>query len=208
MAYQPVPDTVRVDFEYTQTDAVKEYMNTFYFRDTTVGFPTVTDLENLADDMEAWWAAEVAAISNEGVRLDRIVLTDQAVENGLQVIRDSGAVGTRVGADRAPISTAALVQWRGDPGGLPKKGWSFHYGALDSDQGVNGLAPAFKADVQAAYDALRAAPTAVSTALVLVSRYSKADVPVEPHRRVTAVTNTISTVAVRDVQGIQGDRRF
>lgn len=208
MVFQPVPDTVRIDLLYRQTDALVNYQNSFYFRDATPGFPSSSDLTTLVDDVDAWWVANIQALCNTGVTLERLVGTDLQVENGLQATKVVNRVGTRAGADRAPVQTAALIQWRCDPGTLPKQGRTFHYGALDSDQGVNGLAGAYQTSLQAAYDALRSAPSAVSTALVIVSRYETLPGPPPVQvRRNPALTNTIAQVSVRTIQGAQRDRR-
>jgi hypothetical protein len=70
MAFQSVPETAEVFVEYSQNGV--SMGNSFYFRKT--GGYTLSDLEDLADDMDSWVATEWLPLLSQDVSYARCVV--------------------------------------------------------------------------------------------------------------------------------------
>jgi hypothetical protein len=192
MAFQPVPNTAEVRLKYAAS-TVLAAENVFYVRDTIVGW-TVAKLNSLATTVSTWWNANVKPLQHSGIVLTEITCRDLGAEFGNQGGAAVGTAGTRADTSgRAPYNTAAIIQWYGDFGSAPPRGWSFHIGLVDGDQSETGIVTATATALDSAYTALAPAiNSAVGTeAQVLVSRYLNGAL------RAAGVTNTLRDVRVR-----------
>ncbi|MGH2669964.1 MAG: hypothetical protein ACRDH5_12775 [bacterium] len=217
MGFQPVPDTAEVILEFSRgpDPATADWVvvNRHHWRDTVVPW-NAANLTGLVNDILAWWNANLRPLTAANLRLFRIKATDLNAEFGAVIENFPNSPGT-YGIVEAVAIQCAVVQWRGDPGGTPRRGRTY-FGGLTEDRvvgdAIDGVATAA---LQAAYEQLALVDGVGTAALVLVSRFQgtflqshpDGTITREPTPRAAGVTNTIDTVAVRDVIGSQERRR-
>lgn len=227
-----MPDTASVTLNFVGTGggilSGCEAQTAFYVRDTVTGWPAGS-LQDLADYTFEWWdagknagSALKASVANDWV-LSTIVAKDLEVVNGTTATVTANAVGTRNG-DAVPPNCPMWVKFIGSAGNLPKDGGVFLPVGIETDLDGTFFAGAFKTSVQQLVTDWRVDlndPTAggqADWAHVIVSRSMSTNDDVKDARaalraaiaatrRATAVTNTVTSVAARELIGSQRDRR-
>lgn len=216
MPFQPVENTAVAVMRFTvgadPDVAAWVVQETHHWRRATAW--TSIALDSLADEIVAWWTAEVRAMVPPSFRFYDLSVTDIGAEFGLTDYRVVDLVGTNASDEPEPV-LCAVVNWVCDAGDPPRRGTTF-YGLLDeSDVADNLILGTPKGQIEAAYDALRAVDVGSTAALVIPSRYQGFTIVEranltrfkKPTPRDPALTNTIASVSVRSRVGKQSKRR-
>lgn len=201
MAFQPVPDVAEFRLVY---DRGGDYsaVNVFHVRDTATPW-TATYLNTIAGRISTWWSANARPLIGTALQLVEIQYADIGAEFGVRGSLPIGLAGTRTG-ELLPQTAPCVVQWVCDPGGRPRRGYTFVPGAVETDSGSDAFTTTYADAVEAAYEALPPAigPVATTAAMVIVSRLSNRKPP-----PAEGTSNTIQEVRVRQVIGSQQRRR-
>lgn len=200
MPFQPIPDTASFRFVFDRGGDFTA-INTFYVRDVT-GPWTAAALSSLAADLETWWSANLRGLVSSALTLREIVARDESQEFGAQVVDSAALAGTR-GDQLAASIASAVIQWTGDGGGAPRRGFTHHIGLIETDGAGDSWEATTLGQLEDAYTSLAPAIEAsqVSAAQVIVSRFANG------LKRPSAVTNTLQDVKARSVIGSQQRRR-
>lgn len=204
MAFQAVPNTASFRF-VMQGGGTTDLISTVYARNTVNPW-TGAHLQALADALRDEWASELVPSLHPSVTFLEVQARDEGAEFGASATALSGAVGTTAG-ERASFALCAGLKLVGAGGGAPRQGRLFISGwgenAFNGDAFLFG--PAVVGPLAAAIDAAIAADA--FSAWVIVSRFSKNAVPVPPHKRAVAETNTVATTLFQTDVWTQRDRR-
>lgn len=130
MAFIPALNTVRVTFEYTLNGRI--VVNVFYL--TKTGPVVSIDLTNLAAQLKSWYTTYVKPHVNAGLSLNRIILRDMTVLNGvyLESLVNPPITGVGLGAP-LPSSVAQVITLQSGLSGRSRRGRVYMAG-LGEDQ--------------------------------------------------------------------------
>lgn len=189
MAFVPVPMTIQAEVRMLLDDQRVE--NTLYFHFLDVY--TVTDIENLGDQLITWWTDNYAPIVTNAVLLREIYLTDLTSATAPAVTRVP-ATPTFGGSGSAtlPANVSFCVSFRTASRGRSFRGRNYIVGLIQSSVTLNTLAEEYVSDIIAAYNDLPAIALAADTEWVVVSRFTN-NAP-----RVTGIFTPITTVVAVD----------
>lgn len=213
MGFQSVSNTAEARLFYN-CDGGPDVISTLYFRDNALPWDGAA-LSDLADQVNAWWDAELKPLQHSDWVLQKIVTKDLEAEFPFSFEAIYGTAGTRAGA-AAPASISAIVHYTGDPGNPPRLSTTYHPGVAEADIDANLLTQAYADDVKDAYDGARSMGGApVSQALVILSRYNGTTLVEYPNgekrrkpvKRVSGLTNTVGDTRCSRRYGIQSRRR-
>lgn len=198
MAFIPVPNTVEVEFRMTLDSQKIE--NTLYFY--TPSGPDITNVTQLASDLESWWVGSVAPLLPIDVSLREIVITALTTSTGLQYTNSLAepAAGT-LGQPALPNNVSLAVSFRSAIRGRSYRGRNY-VAALTENQVTNSHVTQAVADSWAnAYNAILTSVTVSPSTWVwvVVSRYSGVDSDGKPIPRVTGNAEPITTALVVDL---------
>lgn len=204
MAFIPVPATVEVELRYTYLGQKCE--NTLWFLATDpFGAAEMTQLGETVID---WWVANLAPITNLGVSLREVVVTDMSTATGPQVTvtTDLPQEGD-VNEEALPSSTSLVASFRTGNRGRSFRGRNYFIGLSRTQYGGNQVFEAFADALVAAYEALLTAVEGIPWVWVVASRFSGVNPTTgRPIPRVAGITTLITTVVVTDLD-IDNQRR-
>lgn len=207
MATQIVPDTASFEIKMLTSSGAVELQNTIYVRNELLGWSN-SHLSDTAVAIGNHWRDEVMPLLSADALFDRVDALDLGVEFGNF---QSAEYNTGGGVAGTPLSAALCmgVSMRGDGGGAPRLGRLFISPFSEAHIAIDTWDATHAGDLQVAIQDLPGVIEAAvdSDAMVLVSRFSKAAVPVAPHKRAEAVTNTIASFEVPTRVWVQRDRR-
>lgn len=204
MAFQVVPDTASFRIIMSVFSGAAEFVNTIYVRDEIVAWSDA-HLAATAVALGDAWRDEMMPLLASVATFDRVEARDEGTEFGNEQTAEYNTVG---GVAGTPLSGALCMYGKldGDSGNPPRDGGLFispfseaHIAGDVWDATHAGLVQTALQDIDAAVPS--------GEAWVIVSRYSKSENPVFPHKREEAVTNTISSIEVTQRLAIQRDRR-
>ena len=204
MAFQAVPSTAEFSVRMSGPSG-QDIRTGFHVRNITLGWPAAR-LSAVATTIGNGWRDQIMPLLTTVVTLDRVDARDLGAEFGDTAVVEYNTAGT-AGANALPMSVAALVKLTGSSGAPPRQGRMFIGGLDESNVSGDALAGGFITALGTALTAINASIAGGGDAWVIVSRYSKLETPVAPHKRAVGLTNTIQARTVRSIVGSQRDRR-
>lgn len=204
MAFQVVPDVASFRLEYVG-GALQEFVNTIYVRNTIAGWDS-SHLAATSDDIADAWIANMCPLIDDAIIFKQIVYRDEGAEFGDFGV-DVRTAACGLAGDPVSSALATLVTLNGDGGSAPRQGHLFIPGLTETVISGDIVSNAHVDDIETAIAAVNAALVIAGDAWVIVSRYSKTEVPLSPHKRPEGVSNTISSFVGRSLVATQRDRR-
>jgi len=169
MPFIPVLDTVLAEIRMTQD--FQKVENTLYFRaQDPFGTP---EMEALAEALENWWISDLIPITNAGVALREIFITDLTTATSPTISRAPATLLTGFEASEAlPNSVSCSVSMRTAQRGRSFRGRNYFVGLSDLHVGGNTLTEGFVTALTDAYNQIRVISSAVGFDHVVVSRFA------------------------------------
>lgn len=189
MAFIPLPNTIKVVFEYTIGG--KLAVNIIFVRKPSTVTPS--DLATVADNMRAWWNDNMKPLTTTNTQLNRLVLTDQTVANGITLDFTTGL--PLIGTNALPPPTAAtavISSLRTGFSGRSFRGRVYWPTGNEEDYTDQAVTLGLTAAVLAAVNALRGVINTIGFDWVVASRQANG-VP-----RVTGVTTPVISLLVNN----------
>lgn len=154
MAFIPVPNGLRVAVEYRLNG---QLVVNVYYLETEVAVTSV-NLAALASIFVDWWTTNMRQNFTTSMALERIVVTDVSVANGLQEAQSVAPVipGTAATAP-APNSVAVVVSHRTGYSGRSFRGRTYLAGFSASEVADNYISAALAANIVSDMLSLRSA---------------------------------------------------
>lgn len=198
MPFIPVPNTVEAEMRMNLDGQKIE--NTLYFY--TASGPDLTNITQLASDLEGWWVSNCAPLLPVDVSLREIVITELTTSTGLQYTNSltAPAAGT-LGQPALPNNVSLAVSFRSAIRGRAYRGRNY-VAALTEGQVTNSSVSQAVADAwAAAYNAIFTDVTNSPSTWVwaVVSRYFGVDSDGKPIPRTTGNAEPITTALVVDL---------
>lgn len=207
MAFQAVPNTASFRVVSRQINTGVEMLNTIYVRNTQVGWDQ-NHLGLVGVVIGNAWRDNVMPQLQTTVVLDRVDCRDEGAEFGEQRTEEYNTAGSVAGTPLS-LSACMYVKIKGGGGSAPRRGALYLSGFGEADLTIDTWDATRSGAVQTAIQAVDAAIDGIGgfDAQVIVSRFSKTAVPLAPHKRSQATTNTIASFEVSQRLAMQRDRR-
>lgn len=189
MAFIPIPNTIKLTFEYTIGG--KPVVNVSFFEKASA--VTLTDLQDITDIADAWDVAFNADFRSVGMLLERFTATDETEQDGLAFIKTltTPRAGTAGGALN-PNNVAACLSLRTGLRGRSFRGRQYIGGQLETNNIGDVINPDYIADALDVFGELQDAMLTGGFTWVVASRYS-GGAP-----RITGVTTPITEIRMND----------
>lgn len=170
MAFQAVPDTVEIVIEYL----VDESVSVNVFGAELAGGYTLTDLENLADAVDAVVVADWLPAQVEDAVYVSTTVRGLAAENDLEAVNTDGAGGGGLIEIGSPGNVTFAVKKVSGKTGRSARGRTYWIGMQRSGltANLNRMDASAAAAIVGAVDALRAGIVTEGWAPVIISRFS------------------------------------
>lgn len=205
MPFVPVPNTAAVEIRMIQDGQQVE--NTLYFRLGSALTPT--NLTQLCQDLEGWWASLYSAQEATSVELVEITATDLTSETG--PVGSFNPSETQLGALTSPAlpnNVTIAVSFRTALRGRSFRGRNYFVGLTESQVTENTLSDPSAAAILGVYQALRPVVGTFTDdwIWVVVSRFSGVDGDGVPIPRETGIATPITNAVIVD-KTIDSSRR-
>lgn len=162
----PAPGVAQIETRFLQSGQPVE--NVYHFHSSTAW--DASSLDALANDVEAWWAANLAPLVHTGVTLTSIHARDISTQTGAEVDETYSVSGSNVGLP-LPNNATLCVTMQTGLAGRSLRGRSYLVGLnanyLSSDK--NQITPTAASAIVAGYDAMITGVTTNSSILSVVS---------------------------------------
>jgi len=203
MAFVPVPDTVLVELRYDYL--LQKVENTLWF--TGDSAPDPTSMAALGGEIIDWWVGGLAPISNSGVQLREVVVTDMSSATGPQVtVTTSLPQYGEVTEEPLPSGNTLAVSFRTVNRGRSFRGRNYFVGLSRTQIDGNVVLVGFAGGLVTAYESLQAAATVAGYTWVIASRFSGVDGDGDPIPRAEGITTPVTTVLIADMR-VDSQRR-
>lgn len=203
MAFVPVEDTVMVELRYDYL--LQKVENTLWFLGDAP--PTVGSMTTLGQEIIDWWVGGLATISNSGVQLREVVVTDMSSAVGPQVtVTTSLPQFGEVAEEPLPSSNTLAVSFRTVNRGRSFRGRNYFVGLSRTQIDGNVVIGGFAGSLVGSYNSLTAAATTAGYTWVVASRFSGVDADGKPIPRAAGITTPVTAVLVADVR-VDSQRR-
>lgn len=186
MPFVRIPNTVSVELVFAwDTQIVENVFHNIYEGSLNQG-----TLEAIHDIYELWYETALADIQSQVVGLNKIVVKDQNVQNGLGIEFGPGEVfaGTIASTPSLPNNVTLALKWGTGFTGRSYRGRTYHIGLVEGLVTLNNVPADSLAQIISTYDELRQACDSAGYPLVVVSKFAN-NAP-----RALAITTPVTTV--------------
>jgi len=168
MTFIATPDCARLSIVGTLNG--QTYVNTLWFL-YVPGDPTITNMTELADDVEAWWTASMSPYFTAGLQMSSITVIDQSAQDAPSITTVAAMAGTQ-GDDPTPNNVAVVASFRTANRGRGARGRNYLGGIpITKLTDMTHITGGYAVQLIGAYNALQPAVTADSWQHVVVSHY-------------------------------------
>jgi len=191
MPFQPVAATCLAELVYSLDGQTIE--NTLYFRKDNAW--DESELFTLANELDAWWTAQMAPLLSTDISLIRVVCTALHAETGPQSILSlSPAPAGAVPTNAVPNNSAFCLSFRTALIGRSFRGRNYVPGLPESVVTISRLAAGTATAIIEAYELLNTAASSLNAYHVVVSRTVNGVVQMP-----TALTNAVNAYVAVDL---------
>src|SRR5215204_566757 len=203
MPFVPVENTVLVELRYDYL--LQKVENTLWFLGDAA--PDPTSMAALGGELIDWWVGGLATISNSGVALREVVVTDMSSAVGPQVTVTTGLPQFgEVVEEPLPSGNTLAVSFRTVNRGRSFRGRNYFVGLSRTQIDGNVVVGGFPGSLVTAYESLNASATLAGYTWVIASRFSGVDADGDPIPRVAGITTPVTSVLVADLR-VDSQRR-
>lgn len=198
MGFQPVPNTVSAEFVHWNGESYSE--NVLHFKFTAQ--PGIADMEDLASDLRAWYAAGPNMYKPANIFLSKIIVKDLSAQNapGIEYTAGLPLPGQEGTYHSLPMNATCAVKVLTGMRGRSYRGRIYHIGLCQEQVIGDKLSAPVMTNLTNAYASLLTAITSVDAAWVVVSRWS-GGLP-----RATGITTQVTAVQIDQVVDSQRRR--
>jgi len=196
MPFVPVENTALVELRFDYLSQKVE--NTLWFLFDAA--PDVAGLTALGGAIIDWWSGSLQPISNAGVSLREVVVTDMTTASSPSVTVTTGLPLTGdVAEEPLPSNVTLATSFRTTARGRSFRGRNYFIGMSRTQYDGNVALDAFVAALVAAYEQLLDTINTAGTNWVVASRFSGVDpVTKDPIPRADGITSLINAVVMAD----------
>lgn len=199
MAFIPLPAGIRVSMEYTLDGQL--VVNVYHVK-ASAPIGTIY-LEAVLEAFKQWWTEDMVANFTSSIGLERIVVKDVSVEDGIAVEEQypSPYYGTIGSAAAVPNNVAIVVGLKTAQTGRSFRGRNYYAGLLESDFAISILSPTRVAALFASVLLLPGRLNDLAEAELAVASYYNNGAP-----RVTGVLSPVTTMTLNSIADSQRRR--